>query len=177
MSEHKVIAKGHFHGEMVEATVINPGDWFGKTWLLYVADCFDPPLYVVEADTIDDALDEFAESEVGKNNVGIRDFERGDYGFQVSPGDQIAGLKIEKKGWIDLNGVFTDEPEKGKYLTPPSISGQGVEYDSESLMIYGDEGMANGKGMPWPCTYYGEGLPKEGIKPTDYHTYEWQNED
>jgi len=48
-----------------EATAINPGDWFGKTWQVVAADCMDPPRYIVEADTPSDAEEEWIDSDYG----------------------------------------------------------------------------------------------------------------
>lgn len=58
--------------------VLNPGDWFGKAWLVFVADCYHPTLYVVEAGSCSDALEEFVESYIGAN-LEISDSEIGDY--------------------------------------------------------------------------------------------------
>jgi hypothetical protein len=52
-----------------------------------------------------------------------------------------------------------DYSEDERYYGP---SGQVLDLDH--LMIHGQEGAD----CPWPCTYYGEGLPPEGMRPTDF---------
>lgn len=56
--------KCNFHGERIEGTAINPGDWFGKVWLVQVnvANAFQP-VFAVEADTEADAIDVLADDE------------------------------------------------------------------------------------------------------------------
>lgn len=49
-----------------------------------------------------------------------------------------------------------DYPEDERHYGP---SGQVIDLDH--LMIYGAE-------KPWPCTYHGEGLPTEGVTPTEF---------
>lgn len=57
-----------------------------------------------------------------------------------------------------------DYPEEDRHY-----SGSGKVLDLDHLMIHGQEG-AN---CPWPCTYHGDGLPEEGVSPTDY----WRRDD
>lgn len=165
-------AKGKLHGQEVEATAVNPGDWFGKVWIVYVADCFDPPLYAVESDTCADAINEFIESEHGKIERIDVESAGGDYGYKVSPGDQVGGQTFTEAGWIDLKGNFTTDPEKGKYIHEPDTTGQGEIYDGESVMVVGEERSE----LPWPCLYFGEGLPACGVDPRNYcYEQECQN--
>ena len=41
--------------------VLNPGDWFGKAWLVEIGGCYTPLFLVVEADNISDAIDELSD--------------------------------------------------------------------------------------------------------------------
>lgn len=52
-----------------------------------------------------------------------------------------------------------DYPEDERHYGP---SGQVIDLDH--LMIHGQEGVE----CPFPCTYHGDGLPPEGMKPTDF---------
>lgn len=158
-------AKGLLHGKEVEATAVNPGDWFGKVWLLYVEDCFDPPLYAVEADNVSDAIDVFIESDHGKAERIDIEVEGGDYGFEVNPGDIIGGVNITEKGWMNLKGEFITDPKIGKSLSEPSMSGQGEQYDDDNIKVVGREISGRGREIPWPCVYYGEGVPACGVSP------------
>jgi len=50
-------------GNIVTGVVVNPGGWFGKVWLIQVAIANAlNPLFAVEADTAQEAIDEFADS-------------------------------------------------------------------------------------------------------------------
>ncbi len=128
MSEVKscAILKGH---ELKDIPVINPGDWFGKTWLVEIGGSYCPLFFIVEADTIQDAIDELADNEKYGHNITVPDDDLGDY-----------------------------DPETCNY----GPSGQVIDLDH--LMIYGTEGTET----PFPCRYFGAGLPKEGIKPTKF---------
>jgi hypothetical protein len=59
---------------------------------------------------------------------------------------------------------MSDYPEDDRHYGP---SGQVLDLDH--LLIHGREG----SGCPFPCRYFGEGLPEEGMNPTDY----WRRED
>ncbi|HZZ79987.1 MAG TPA: hypothetical protein VFE62_15820 [Gemmataceae bacterium] len=52
-----------------------------------------------------------------------------------------------------------DYPEAQRHY-----SSQGKVLDLDHLMIHGQEGAE----CPFPCTYHGDGLPPEGMKPTDF---------
>jgi hypothetical protein len=52
-----------------------------------------------------------------------------------------------------------DYPEDDRHY---GASGQVLDVDH--LMIHGQEGVD----MPFPCRYHGDGLPPEGVLPTNY---------
>lgn len=70
------------------------------------------------------------------------------YGFHIVVADEDLG----------------DYPEDERHY---SASGQVLDLDH--LMIHGQEGAD----CPFPCTYHGEGLPPEGMKPSDF----WRREE
>jgi hypothetical protein len=128
MSEIK--ARGMFGGqELKDIVVLNPGGWFGKTWLLEIGGSFCPLFLVVEADSVSDAIDELADHEK--------------YGFHIV-------VPVE-----DMD----DYPECERHYGP---SGQVIGLDN--LSVYGQEGAET----PFPCTYHGDGLSPEGVKPTEF---------
>ena len=62
MSEIK--ASGDMHGhDLTEIPVLNPGDWFGKTWLIEIGGSYTPLFLIVEANSMSDAIDELADNE------------------------------------------------------------------------------------------------------------------
>jgi hypothetical protein len=126
----EIKASGNLNGhELKDMPVINPGGWFGKTWLLEIGGSYWPIFLVVEADSITDAIDELAENEK--------------YGHHIT---------------VDEADLF-DYPEDDRHY---GASGQVLDLDH--LMIHGQEGVE----CPFPCVYHGEGLPVEGLKPTDF---------
>jgi len=126
----KVTAQATIHGhELTDIPVINPDDWFGKTWLLEIGGCYTPLFLVVEADSAQDAIDELADSDQHGHHIVVANEELSDY-----------------------------EPETANY----GPSGQVIDLDH--LMIHG----AEGSDCPFPCRYHGDGLPAEGIKPSEF---------
>jgi hypothetical protein len=74
----KVIARGEFYGKPIEADVVNPSGWHGKTWLIEISMGFESNFYAVEAGSPSDAIDEFSDSEYG-HFIHIPESDLGDY--------------------------------------------------------------------------------------------------
>ena len=128
-------AKGNINGqELTDLVVLNPGDWFGKCWLLEIGGSYSPLFLVVEADSVQDAIDELADHKKYGHQIVVNEADLGDY------------------------------PEDERHYGP---SGQVLDLDH--LMIHGLEGSE----CPFPCRYFGEDLPEDGVKPTDY----WRRDD
>lgn len=126
----EITASATFHGrELNDIPVLNPGDWFGKTWLLEIGGSYWPLFLIVEADSASDAIDELADHEKYGHHIVVAEADLGDY------------------------------PEDDRHYGP---SGQVVDLDH--LMIHGMEK----NDVPFPCQYHGEGLPAEGVLPTDF---------
>jgi hypothetical protein len=126
----EIKAKGQLNGHQLnDLIVINPGDWFGKTYLIEIGGNYSPLYLVVEADTVADAIDELADNEQWGHLITVPDEDLDDY----DPDDCHFG-------------------PNGQVL------------DLDWLLIHGQEGSA----CPFPCRYFGDGLPEEGMKPTDY---------
>ena len=127
----KVIAYARFNKhELAGIPVLNPGDWWGKRWLLELGGSYWPTFLVVEADTVADAIDELADSDK--------------YGHLITvPNEDLADY----------------DPEDFHY----GPSGQVLDLDH--LMINGQEGTD----CPFRCTYHGEGLPPEGMAPSEFY--------
>lgn len=131
----KITATGKLNGkEIGQIEVINPGDWFGKCWLIEIGGSYWPLFLVVEADSLTDTIDELADSEKHKHHIVVPDEDLGDH-----------------------------DPEQCYY------SGSGAVLDLDHLMIHGQEG----SDCPFPCTYHGDDLPAEGVKPSEF----WQREE
>lgn len=125
-----ITARGEFNGnDLIDIPVLNPGGWFGKTWLLEIGGSYWPLFLIVEADSITEAIDELAENEKYGHNIVVANEDLGDY------------------------------PEGDRHY-----SGTGQVLDLDHLMIHGQEGV----NCPYPCRYFGEGLPDEGVIPTEF---------
>lgn len=162
---HKVTAKFKVgNGEEQQAPVLNPGDWFGKAWLLEVACGYWPVYFVVEADSATDAMDELAESEEYGHHVRIDEDAYADYGSEFSKGDRVGDVVLDKDSWVDLAGKVYDERPgcAGDY----TVSGEGVYYDTDNLMVHGDDRRGY-TGLLYYGWWQGWALPEFGIKPTE----------
>jgi hypothetical protein len=75
-----ITASGNLNGHKLTAMpVLNPGDWFGKTWLIEIGGSYTPLFLIVEADTMQDATDELADNEKYGHNIVVDDDDLGDY--------------------------------------------------------------------------------------------------
>lgn len=132
----KITARAMLNGhDLTDIPVLNPGGWFGKTWLIELGGSYWPLFLIVESDSVSDAIDELAENEKYGHHIVVADADLGDY------------------------------PEDERHYGP---SGQVL--DLQHLMIHGQEGAK----VPFPCRYYGDGLPEGGIDPTDYDEFNEQ---
>lgn len=167
-----VKARGKLGGHDIEAEVVNPGNWFGRVWLVEIGCGYSSVFFAVEADSVTDAIDEFVDWEDEQDTTFARidpDDESllDDYGFEVSPGDIVGGKEIEEKGTMTLSGKFIPESEDpNPCISEPYTSGQGVYADLDNVMIHGMERA----GLPWKCRYHFDALKHtpEGIDPRDF---------
>jgi hypothetical protein len=73
-------AKSTFNGhELLDIPVLNPGDWFGKCWLLEIGGSYTPLFLVVEADSVADAIDELADHDKYGHLITVSDEDLTDY--------------------------------------------------------------------------------------------------
>jgi hypothetical protein len=90
-----ITASCKFHDQdLTKIPVINPGGWFGKTWLLELGGSYTPLWLVVEADTISDAIDELSDNET--------------YGHQIHVPDEDLGVYPEDDRHYDGSGRIID---------------------------------------------------------------------
>lgn len=144
-------------GETVlqSGAAVNPGAWFGKCWMVVVADCMDPPRYVVEADNASDAIDEFIESDWGTaERLDSEDeHHNNDYGFEDTELENGELVRVYR----DLRGNTVADKR-----SEPSVTGQGVVYDGDNIQVSGDDRRG------FKCVYIGPGLPEHGVTPEQY---------
>lgn len=87
--------------EFDEATVINPGYWFGKTFLINS----NGSLFVVEGFNEFDAIDEFASSKYGHMILVSEDIVE-----DATRHDYLDDFHHTDAGWVDLNSYFSIHP-------------------------------------------------------------------
>jgi len=94
MCEVKACATFHGH-ELKDIPVINPGDWFGKTWLLEIGGSYTPLFLIVEADCVQDAIDELADNDAHCHHIIVADEDLADYDPETcnyGPSGQVIDL-------------------------------------------------------------------------------------
>jgi hypothetical protein len=82
MADCKIIARGTLGDHQIEAPVVNPGGWFGQTWLIEIGMGYWSSYFCVEADTLSDAIDEFSDSQYG-HLIHINESDLADYGIDT----------------------------------------------------------------------------------------------
>jgi hypothetical protein len=96
MTMGEIKASGKFNGhELRDMPVLNPGDWFGKTWLIEIDGSYWPLFIVVEANSITEAIDELADNEKYGHNIVVDDADLGDYNLDDchrGPSGQVLDL-------------------------------------------------------------------------------------
>lgn len=139
--------------------VVNPGGWWGETWLVVVGAI---SAFVVEGDHASDAEDEFVDSDFGKTvRIAHDSPEAVDWGEAAMcyVGQTVGGLaiteEIAKGRYLNLKGELVDT-----VLPAPQYTGNGNVYDSEEIQVF--------DGAEYEVLYYGPGLPPEGLEPDVY---------
>ncbi len=64
---------------LTDIPVLNPGNWFGKAWLVEIGGSYTPLWLVVEADTISDAIDELSDNPTFGHQIHVPESDLGDY--------------------------------------------------------------------------------------------------
>jgi|GEM_PF-1044304 len=124
--------------EVTDIPVVNPGNWFGRTWLCEIGGSMEPIYLFIEADSFCSAIDELADSDTHRHHIVVEHDDLDDYA-----------------------------PEECSF----GPSGQILDLDW--LLLHGDES----KEVPFPCRYFGDGLPEGGIDPTELHEWEWESDE
>lgn len=95
------------HGRMgdrdIVAHVVNPGGWFGKTWLVEIGGSLEPLFLVVEADTVGDVIDELADSSEHARHIVVEGNDLADYDpdtCHYGPSGEVIDLD-----WVQVHGA------------------------------------------------------------------------
>jgi len=115
-----ITANGTFHGhELTDMPVINPGDWFGKTWLIEIGGSYSPFFLIVEADSMSDAIDELADHEKYGHHIVVEESDLGDYPEEdrhYGPSGQV----------LDLDHLMIHGQEGSTMPFPCTYNGEGL---------------------------------------------------
>jgi hypothetical protein len=120
-----IYARATFHGhELTDMPVLNPGNWFGKTWLIEIGGGYSPLFLVVEADNVSDAIDELADNDQYGHLITVNEEDLADYdpeSCHFGPSGQVLDLD-----WLCIHGVEgTDCPFACRYCGD-GLPGEGV---------------------------------------------------
>jgi hypothetical protein len=117
-------------GREESADVLNPGDYWGSAFLVYNQDCFDPPIWIVEADHAQDAQEEFLEHDQAVNCCMVQPEDIADHD------DNDGRLTWNSQGAFDTEALMVDDAPSdlryfGDHLPPwgikPAEYGEWIE--------------------------------------------------
>ncbi len=113
-------AIGNLNGhELKDVEVVNPGDWFGKTWLIEIGGSYSSHYLVVEANSMSDAIDELADSEKHGHHIIVEDEYLDDYpedSRHYGPSGQV----------LDLDHIMIHGQEASETPFPCMYHGEGL---------------------------------------------------
>lgn len=139
MSESvSVRAKGRLGDHDIDAPVLNPGGWFGRTWLLELGGSYTPLFLVVEAGSVEDAIDELSDNEKYGHLIHVHESEV-DAMTDYPPDERnydSSGRVIDTQ-WLAIHGVEGTSRTKGM-AWPCVYHGEGLPPDGISPPIYED---------------------------------------
>jgi hypothetical protein len=98
----KISASFTLNGHELTADVVNPGDWFGKTWLLVIEGGFTPLFLIVEADSVSDAISELADSKEFGHHIIVNDADLADYAPETC--EYSGSGKVIDTDWLSVHG-------------------------------------------------------------------------
>jgi hypothetical protein len=128
-----VTASATFHGqELKNIPVLNPGGWFGKSWLLEIGGSYWPLFLIVEADSVQDAIDELADDEKYGWHIVVSEADLGDYPEEnrhYGPSGQV----------LDLDHLMIHGQERVNAPFPCRYHGNGLPAEGVCPTKFGDE--------------------------------------
>lgn len=136
MSESvSVRARGRLGDHDIDAPVLNPGAWFGRTWLLELGGSYTPLFLVVEADSVEDAIDELSDNEKYGHQIHVEDEYLSDYPEDERHYDS-SGRVIDTQ-WLAIHG--DEGTSRTKEMAWPCVyHGEGLPPEGISPPIYED---------------------------------------
>ena len=105
--------------DIQEIPVLNPGDWFGKAWLIEIGGSYTPLFLVVEADNVSDAIDELSDDPTFGHQIHVPECDLGDYPEDDRHYDGSGRV-------IDLEHVLVHGQERSDLPFPVKYCGEGL---------------------------------------------------
>lgn len=116
----KITASCKFQGhDLTDIPVLNPGDWWGKAWLIEIGGSYTPLLLVVEADSVSDAIDELSDDPTYGPQIHVPDSDLGDYPEADRHYDGSGRV-------IDLDHLMIHGQERTDIPIPMTYHGEGL---------------------------------------------------
>lgn len=116
----KITASCRFQGQdLTDIPVLNPGDWWGKAWLVEIGGSYTPLFLVVEADSVSDAIDELSDDPTYGPQIHVPDSDLGDYPEDERHYDGSGQV-------IDLDWVTIHGQERTDIPVPMTFHGEGL---------------------------------------------------
>lgn len=150
--ETKIVSRFQFPGrdEVTEAVVLNPGDWFGKTWLIELGGSYWSTFLIAEGEYSSDAIDVLCDDQTYGHQIWVSDEDAKDYQEDQREYAGNAGRQV------DTEHVMIH----GRDGAPRYPSG--------------------GEKAPFTCKYFGvyEGreLPEEGVDGVLFQTFMYEDQ-
>jgi len=149
----EITASGSLNGhDLKDLPVLNPGDWFGKTWLIEIGGSYCPLFLVVEADSITDAIDELADNKKYGHNIIVDDTDLGDY-----PEEERHYSGSGKV--LDLDHLMIHGQERVECPFPCLYHGKGLSAEGMKPTDFWRRDETPSED--------GNGLPEDGVTPTE----------
>ena len=128
-------ARGKLGDHDIEASVVNPGDWYGRVWLIEVGCGYSSVFYAVEADSVSDAIDEFSGSQWG-HHILVEDKDLDDYpedSRYYNDGGQVCDLDH-----IHVHGREVPHMSRDLSPWPCTYVGEGLPDEGVASTIYSE---------------------------------------
>lgn len=111
MKERDAWADAHDSARVTLLSGINADYDTESAWIFYVADCFDPPLYLVFGASFQDAYDTFITE--FERLIKIDDADLADYGDNLSVNDNGTPVDTESVQFIPVDTLIIDAKCEG----------------------------------------------------------------
>jgi hypothetical protein len=132
-----VTASATFHGQQLHnIPVLNAGNWFGKAWLIEIGGSYWPLFLIVEADSVQDAIDELADNEKYGWHIVVSEADLSDYPEEsrhYGPSGQV----------LDLDHLMIHGQERTKVPFPCRYHGDGLPPEGVCPTKFGEEADAD----------------------------------